>query len=110
MAVCPKEGSIFQIAENAAPAVKAQDVNNTWGITFDEAVESRKVYMAEKKRLADLKKAEQLVATAAAKAAAEAATPTVSVTPETPAAIVITAAPTVQSAPPPSEQTVPTAE
>jgi len=99
VAVCPKEGSIFQLAENAAPAVKSQDVNNQWGITFDEAVESRKIYMAEKKRLADLKKAEQAAAAAEAKVAAAATV--------TPAEQVATAAPVV---PPSSESTATTAE
>ncbi len=105
VAVCPKEGSIFQIAANAAPAVKAQDVNNQWGITFDNAVESRKVYMAEKKRLADLKKAEQAAAAAEAKAAAAATVTTAAAV--TPAEQIATAAPIV---PPPSEPTAPTAE
>jgi len=60
VAVCPKEGSILQLAENAAPAVKAQNVNNQWAITVDEAVESRKLYMAAKKKATELKKAEDL--------------------------------------------------
>ena len=95
VAVCPKEGSIFQVAETASPAVKAQDVNNQWGIEFDEAVESRKVYMAAKKKAADLKKAEQLAAAAEAKASAALVTP------------VEPATPTVT---PPSDTTAPTAE
>ncbi len=60
VAVCPKEGSILQLAETATPAVKAQNVNNQWAITVDEAVESRKIYMAAKKKAAELKKAEDL--------------------------------------------------
>ena len=101
VSVCPKEGSIFQIAENATPAVKAQDVNNQWGITFDNAVESRKLYMAEKKKAADLKKAEQATAAAAAKAAAEVAPESVTQVPPV--------APSIDT-PPPTEPTVPTAE
>ncbi|MBK9731583.1 MAG: 4Fe-4S binding protein [Chitinophagaceae bacterium] len=55
---CPKEGAIFQSNEPANFAVKESDINNNWNRLFDEALESRIAYAAEKKRRA----AEKVVA------------------------------------------------
>ena len=63
---CPKEGAIYQTAEPAHCALKAENINNGWNKLFDEALESRAVYAAEKKRLTALKAAEAKAAKDAA--------------------------------------------
>lgn len=49
---CPKEGAIYQTAQPASCALKAENINNGWNKLFDEAISSRAAYAAEKKRLA----------------------------------------------------------
>ena len=49
---CPKEGAIYQTAEPAKYALHEENINNTWNKLFDESLESRAAYSAEKKRLA----------------------------------------------------------
>ncbi len=71
---CPKEGAIFQTAEPAPCALKAENINNGWNKLFDEALESRAVYAAEKKKQTALKAAEAKAAKDAAAAAAKPAT------------------------------------
>ena len=68
---CPKEGAIFQTAEPAPCALKAENINNGWNKLFDEALESRAVYAAEKKKQTALKAAEAKAAKDAAAAAAK---------------------------------------
>jgi NADH-quinone oxidoreductase subunit I len=55
---CPKDGALLQSAEPAKPATKAENINNGWKVTFDEALKSRTAYSAEKKRQAAAKAAE----------------------------------------------------
>jgi ech hydrogenase subunit F len=49
---CPKDGALIQTATPGHPALKAENINNGWKITVDEALKGRATYMAEKKRLA----------------------------------------------------------
>jgi NADH-quinone oxidoreductase subunit I len=49
---CPKEGTLYQTHQPALCAVKDDNINNGWNTLFDEALESRAAYAAEKKRLA----------------------------------------------------------
>jgi ech hydrogenase subunit F len=76
---CPKEGAIFQTAEPAPCALKAENINNGWNKLYDEALESRELYAAEKKRKAAEKAAADKAAAAAAKVAE---TPAAAATPE----------------------------
>lgn len=62
---CPKEGALFQTAEPAPCALKAENINNGWNKLFDEAILSRELFAAEKKR----KTAEKAAADKAAAAA-----------------------------------------
>lgn len=64
---CPKPGAILQSAEPGHPGLKEQNINNGWNSLFDDALESRDAYAAEKKRKQAAEKA------AADKAKAEAA-------------------------------------
>lgn len=66
---CPKEGAIFQTAEPAHCALKEENINNGWNKLFDEAIESRELYAAEKKRKTAEKAAADKAAAAAKKAA-----------------------------------------
>ena len=50
--ICPKEGALIQTNQPAKCAVKAENINNGWNISYDEAVKSRERYATEKKRLA----------------------------------------------------------
>jgi NADH-quinone oxidoreductase subunit I len=52
---CPKPGAIVQTATPAHPALKDENINNSWSITVKQALESRAAYMAEKKRQAAAK-------------------------------------------------------
>ena len=61
---CPKEGAIFQTAEPAPCALKAENKNNGWNKLFDEALVSREAYAAEKKRKAAEKAAADKAAAA----------------------------------------------
>jgi ech hydrogenase subunit F len=47
---CPKDGALWQSAEPAPCAVKAENINNGWNKLHDEALQSREAYAAEKKR------------------------------------------------------------
>jgi ech hydrogenase subunit F len=49
---CPKEGAIYQTAVPAPPALKAENINNGWNKLYAEALESRAIYAAEKKKQA----------------------------------------------------------
>jgi ech hydrogenase subunit F len=69
--ICPKEGAIWQSAEPAPCALKEENINNGWNKLFDEALESREAYAAEKKR--KTAEATALKAAEVAKAKAEAA-------------------------------------
>ena len=62
---CPAPGALLQSAEPGHPGLKEQNINNGWNQLFDEALESRATYAAEKKR----KQAEEKEAAARAKAA-----------------------------------------
>jgi NADH-quinone oxidoreductase subunit I len=61
---CPKEGAIYQTAEPAPCALKEENINNGWNKLFDEALESRELYTAEKKRKAAEKAAADKAAAA----------------------------------------------
>ena len=70
--VCPKPGAILQSNQPGQPAIHEQDVNNRWNKLFDDALESREVYAAAKKKKQAEEKAAKLAAKAAeAKKAAE---------------------------------------
>ena len=60
---CPKEGALFQTAEPAPCALKEENINNGWNKLFDEALESRAAYAAEKKKQAAAKAAAAKAAT-----------------------------------------------
>jgi ech hydrogenase subunit F len=49
---CPKEGALFQTHQPALCALKGDNINNTWNALYEESLQSRVVYAAEKKRLA----------------------------------------------------------
>lgn len=49
---CPKEGALYNTHQPAQCAVKEDNINNGWNILFEEALQSRAAYAAEKKRLA----------------------------------------------------------
>jgi hypothetical protein len=49
---CPKEGAIYQTNEPAPFALKQENINNGWNKLYAEALESRELYAAEKKRKA----------------------------------------------------------
>ncbi|MBE2231624.1 MAG: 4Fe-4S dicluster domain-containing protein [Chitinophagaceae bacterium] len=68
---CPKEGALFQTAEPAPCALKEENINNGWNQLFDEALDSREKFAAEKKRKAAEKAAADKAAAAAKKAAEE---------------------------------------
>lgn len=53
---CPAPGALLQSAEPGHPGLKEQNVNNGWNQLFDEALESRAAYTAEKKRKAATEK------------------------------------------------------
>ena len=63
---CPAPGALLQSAEPGHPGLKEQNVNNGWNQLFDESLESRSAYAAEKKR----KQAEEKAAADNAKAEA----------------------------------------
>lgn len=54
---CPKEGALFQTNQPASCALKSENINNGWNKLFAEALESRELYAAEKKKQAALKAA-----------------------------------------------------
>lgn len=54
---CPKPGAILQSAEPGHPGLKEQNINNGWNQLFDEALDSRAAYAAEKKKQAAAAKA-----------------------------------------------------
>jgi ech hydrogenase subunit F len=56
---CPAEGAIYQTAEPAKCALKAENINNGWNMLYAEALKSRAAYALEKKRLAAEKAAAQ---------------------------------------------------
>lgn len=56
---CPKDGAIIQTAEPAPPALKEENINKGWAVTVDQALKSRAAYIAEKKRQAAAKAAEE---------------------------------------------------
>jgi len=66
---CPKEGAIFQTAEPAPCALKAENINNGWNKLYDDAIASREAYSAEKKRKTAEAGAQKAAEAAAAKAA-----------------------------------------
>jgi len=49
---CPKEGALYQTNQPAAFALKAENINNGWNSLYDDAIQSREKFAAEKKRLA----------------------------------------------------------
>lgn len=49
---CPKEGALYQTHQPAMCAVKGDNINNAWNTLYEEALQSRAAYAAEKKRLA----------------------------------------------------------
>jgi ech hydrogenase subunit F len=49
---CPKEGALFQTHQPALCALKGDNINNAWNALYEESLQSRAVYAAEKKRLA----------------------------------------------------------
>ena len=49
---CPKEGCLIQTGEPAPCALQAENINNGWNKLFDEALISRELYAAEKKKKA----------------------------------------------------------
>lgn len=63
---CPKEGALFQTNVPGHCALKAENINNGWNQLFVDALASRELYAAEKKK----KAAEKAAAEKAAKAAA----------------------------------------
>lgn len=56
---CPKEDALIQTATPGHPALKEEDINNNWKKIYTEALEGRAEYIAEKKRLAAAKAAEE---------------------------------------------------
>jgi len=62
---CPKEGALFQSNVPAPCALKAENINNGWNQLYAEALESRELYAAEKKRKAAEKAAADKAAAAA---------------------------------------------
>lgn len=69
--VCPKEGAIYQTAEPAPCALKAENINNGWNKLFAEAIESRERYAAEKKKKTAEKAAADKTAAASRKTEVE---------------------------------------
>jgi formate hydrogenlyase subunit 6/NADH:ubiquinone oxidoreductase subunit I len=49
---CPKSGALLQTNQPAHCALKAENINNGWNTLYDEAVKSREVFAALKKKLA----------------------------------------------------------
>ncbi len=47
---CPAPGALMQSGEPGHPGLKEQNVNNKWNKLFNEALDSRAAYAAEKKR------------------------------------------------------------
>lgn len=56
---CPAPGALLQSAEPGHPGLKEQNVNNGWNKLFDDALDSRAAYAAEKKRKAAEEKAKK---------------------------------------------------
>jgi len=50
--ICPKEGALVQTNQPAKFALKEENINNGWNSLYEQAIKSREVYAAEKKRLA----------------------------------------------------------
>jgi NADH-quinone oxidoreductase subunit I len=55
---CPKPGAIIQTPIPSKPALKGEDINNSWKITVEDSLASRAAYMAEKKKQANNKDSE----------------------------------------------------
>ena len=57
--VCPKDGALIQTGIPGKPATKAENINNSWAVTVDNALKSRAAYMTEKKKQAAAKAADE---------------------------------------------------